>query len=212
MYKAYVQYFKHGNIRFYALFLLFGFASTQLCASGCDFFLEIWTETVKVHEGSTNSTVPIDAQSNVFKRFLTRMVVQYDVSFYSCLVFGYFVCSMIRIIIHSMFCMRASVAIHKSLFDRMVRAQMKFFYTNPVGIILNRFSRDCGIIDDQLVGSFYDFIDILINDLIIFLVMAFANAWLIIPFVVFIVIVVAFRKFYIQSARVIETLEGVAKR
>ena len=51
-----------------------------------------------------------------------------------------------------------------------------------------------------------------INDLVIFFFMAFANAYLIIPFLVFITIVIGYRKLYIQTARVIETLEGVAKR
>ena len=94
----------------------------------------------------------------------------------------------------------------------MVRAQMKFYHINPVGIILNRFSRDCGIVDNQLMNAFYDFIEILINDLVIFVVMAYANIWLAIPFLAFIAIVIAYRKFYIESARVIETLLGVAKR
>ena len=163
-YKAYMDYFRHGNLRFYGLFLLLGFASTQFCASGCDFFLEIWTETVKVQEVNSTGSPPMDeVQGNAFKRFLTQMVLKYDVYLYSALVIGYFVLSLVRIMIHSMFSMRASVAIHKSLFNRMVRAQMTFFYQNPIGIILNRFSRDCGIIDDQLVGSFFDFIDILVG-------------------------------------------------
>ena len=155
MYKAYLAYFKHGNINAYLLPLLLGFLSTQICASGCDFFLEIWTESVKLPENSTSanvtqSSVMAEAQSNIFKEFFRQMVLLYNFYFYTILAVGYFVLSLIRIIIHSMFCMNASVNIHSSLFNRMVRAQMRFFYNNPIGIILNRFSRDIGIIDDQL--------------------------------------------------------------
>ena len=229
--KAYLSYFKYGNIWLYGPLMLLGFGLGQLFATSCDFYLELWTETVKVHENSTlsalselNSTQSSvmngggggggpdnEAQGNYLKTFLLRMVRQYDVYFYSCLIVVFFVLSLVRIIIHSMFCMRASVAIHSSLFNRMVRAQMKFFYANPVGIILNRFSRDIGIIDDQLVGSFSDFLEIIFNDLVIFFVMAFANAFLMIPFCLFIAVVIGYRVFYIQTARAIETLEGVAK-
>ena len=190
VYKAYLQYFKvayqtldklicfkeliklmqtfsmikHGNIWLYGPLMLLGFGLGQLFATSCDFYLELWTETVKVHENSTlaansnlttlnstfttgsiiattdSTTQPISEPDNVLKAFLLRMVRQYDFKAYSGLIVGFFVLSLARIMIHSIFCMRASVAIHSSLFNRMVRAQMKFFHANPVGIILNRFS------------------------------------------------------------------------
>lgn len=130
---------------------------------------------------------------------------------YSGLIACFFVLGMARIITLVSFTTEVSVEIHKSLFSRIARAQMKFFYTVPVGIILNRLSRDIGTVDNQMWGTLHDFLEILTNDFVICLFLAVLNPFLIIPFTVFIIAVIRYRMFYISTARALETLEGVGK-
>lgn len=60
-------------------------------------------------------------------------------------------------------------------------------------------------------GTLYDFTEILTNDIVIYVVLAVANPFLMIPFSLFILAVIRFRVFYIRTARALETLEGVGK-
>lgn len=46
--------------------------------------------------------------------------------------------------------MNASKSLHSKMFSALLITPMKFFDTNPSGRILNRFSRDMGIIDEIL--------------------------------------------------------------
>ena len=45
----------------------------------------------------------------------------------------------------------AGSSLHNAMLERVVRAPMSFFHSNPVGRILNRFSRDTAIADYALV-------------------------------------------------------------
>ena len=203
VYKAYLSYFKYGSIAFYGPLMVIIFGLTQLNATGCDYFLKLWTDSIKT---SHNSTVePTDDD------FVIKLIKENAAYVYSGLILSFFVLGLVRVMVLAMFSMRASVNIHKSLFNRIVRAQMNFFYRYPVGIVLNRFSRDIGIVDDELWGTFYDFLVIIINNLAIAIVMGIANPWLLLPFSVFVVTVVSYRVFYIHTARVLQTLEGVCK-
>ena len=79
---------------------------------------------------SKNSTVPVESN------FVMDLIAAKAVYVYSGLIACFFVLGMARITLVT-FTTNVSVQIHKSLFNRIVRAKMKFFYTNSVGIILN---------------------------------------------------------------------------
>ncbi|KIH61296.1 ABC transporter, ATP-binding protein [Ancylostoma duodenale] len=52
----------------------------------------------------------------------------------------------------------ASIALHKKMFSAVVNAKISFFDKNPIGRILNRFSKDVGTMDDQLSFVFFEFL------------------------------------------------------
>lgn len=59
-----------------------------------------------------------------------------------------------------LFCVRCSKNLHNEIFARIVTAPMRFFHINPSGRILNRFSKDMGIVDDYLPNVFIDAIEV----------------------------------------------------
>ena len=203
VYKAYVSYFRYGRVAVYGPLLVLVFGLAQLNGSGLDWFLKLWTDSIKVSHNSTAEPAENDG--------ITKLIAENAVYLYSGLIVSFFVLGLTRVMVLAMFAMRASEEIHKSLFSRIVRARMKFFYTIPVGILLNRFSRDVGIVDDELWGSLYDFLVILISNIGIYIIMGLANVFLMIPFSLFAVAVVGYRVFYIHTARSLQTLEGVCK-
>ena len=46
--------------------------------------------------------------------------------------------------------MKISTSLHKRMFDAVTGTAVAFFDTNPVGRILNRFSKDVSFLDDYL--------------------------------------------------------------
>lgn len=52
--------------------------------------------------------------------------------------------------------MHSSIRLHDRLFRKVVAAPISFFETNPIGVLLNRVSRDTGIVDEILPGRMFD--------------------------------------------------------
>ena len=206
VYKSYLSYFRHGNILLFSSVIILGFGSAQFFGTLADYFLKIWSDYVKVSENSTNLNLTFKSNDN---DFLRELITEHDVCVYSVLIVCYFGLSLIRNISHALLTMRASASIHESLFERIVRAKMRFFYDYPVGIILNRFSRDIGIVDEELYYAFYFFLDNLASDIAVFLIMIFLNPFLLLPISIFSIASLIFRTFYVNTARKLNTLEGL---
>ena len=67
--------------------------------------------------------------------------------------------------------MTASINLHNTMFSAIMKTQLQFFYTNPTGSILNRFSKDLANADTNvpkyLIDSLqvtYTSVEHLIND------------------------------------------------
>ena len=161
VYKSYLSYFRYANILLFISILIFGYGGFEFFSTFTVYFLKLWTDHVK-NPQSLNQNSKFKSIEN---EFLKKIFSQDAVYFYSTLILSLLFVSFIRTILFAFVTCNASVSIHKSLFERIVRAQMKFFYDNPVGVILNRFSRDIGIIDGQLNYVFHNFIESMIETL-----------------------------------------------
>lgn len=56
--------------------------------------------------------------------------------------------------------MRSSIKLHNQMFSNILAATMRFFDTNPSGRILNRFSKDMGVVDEILPRMYLDSIQV----------------------------------------------------
>ena len=79
-----------------------------------------------------------------------------DIIIYSALIAGLFLTTIIRSISFFAICMRASVRLHNKIFARLLRAPVAFFDSNPAGRILNRCSKDLGLIDETFPFVAFD--------------------------------------------------------
>lgn len=57
---------------------------------------------------------------------------------------------------HFYWAVTASANLHNTMFKNIVNSPMLFFNTNPIGRILNRFSRDIGAVDETLPLAMID--------------------------------------------------------
>ncbi len=54
----------------------------------------------------------------------------------------------------------AAKKFHKNMIDSIMKAKIRFFDLNPIGRIMNRFSKDIGSLDDALPITLFDFLQV----------------------------------------------------
>ena len=115
--------------------------------------------------------------------------------------------------IRSAICLNTSITssknFHNSMLTAVLKAPVLFFDTNPGGRILNRFSRDIGIMDELLPDTF---LDALLQTLFVSGSLALSsilNPWVIFPAITSVVIFILIARYYLRSARDLRRLEGV---
>lgn len=69
---------------------------------------------------------------------------------YSAIIAATIILALLHSVFYFVFFMRASVNLHHRIFETISYATMRFFNANPTGRILNRFSKDMGIIDEYI--------------------------------------------------------------
>ena len=184
--------------------LVIVFLSAQVIYSYSDYFLSLWTTSEEKRNnedvGGKNDTSFVDN--------LTR---DQSIYIYSAFMFGLFFLSLIRALFFFKACLTASVKLHDRLFKKVVGSPISFFETNPIGILLNRVSRDTGIIDEILPFRLFDSVDVAIIDISIAIMIVILNWYLVIPLAVLMTLVLLFRNLYLKTAKYIRMLEGVAK-
>ncbi|UJR21510.1 hypothetical protein I4U23_024596 [Adineta vaga] len=78
-------------------------------------------------------------------------------------------------------CLNAGRILHNKMFQRMIRCPISFFDMNPIGRILNRFTRDVVIMDTDIVLDFPDFLECSASVLGTVILIGLLNPWSFIP-------------------------------
>ena len=131
----YWVYIKSGAGILFVLLLITANIITQLTFTGGDYWLSLWTN---YEELSVNSTEPVQHSFVISSDRNTNIYI------YTGIVVTLFVFSLVRTTTFFTICMRSSINLHEKLFNSVIRAPISFFDANPIGRLLNRFSRDLG--------------------------------------------------------------------
>ncbi|XP_053167888.1 ATP-binding cassette sub-family C member 4 isoform X2 [Hemicordylus capensis] len=105
----------------------------------------------------------------------------------------------------------AAQTLHNKMFQSILSAPVLFFDRNPIGRILNRFSKDIGHLDDLLPLTFLDFTQTFLQ---IFCVVGVAVAvipWILIPLVPLLILFVFLRRYFLATSRDIKRLESTTR-
>jgi ATP-binding cassette subfamily C (CFTR/MRP) protein 4 len=76
---------------------------------------------------------------------------------------------------------------------------------------MNRYSRDLGIIDDLLPPTAFDAIELLVNSIAIVILCTLMDYWILIPSFVLFIIFILIRRFFMETARRLKKVEGIAR-
>uniref|UniRef100_A0A914VEV8 ABC transmembrane type-1 domain-containing protein n=1 Tax=Plectus sambesii TaxID=2011161 RepID=A0A914VEV8_9BILA len=105
----------------------------------------------------------------------------------------------------------ASRRLHNRMFNAVVKTSISFFDKNPIGRILNRFSKDVGAMDEQLAFVFFDFLTGTLNFLGMVAVIVAINPLIFAPTLPLVLLFFFLRYYYLQTSRDIKRLESTSE-
>uniref|UniRef100_A0A8B9PQ51 ATP binding cassette subfamily C member 4 n=1 Tax=Apteryx owenii TaxID=8824 RepID=A0A8B9PQ51_APTOW len=147
--------------------------------------------------------------------FLVKDAYLYVFSDHIFLISGLTVATILFGIIRSLLVFQVLVnsgqTLHNKMFQSILKAPVLFFDRNPIGRILNRFSKDIGHLDDLLPLTFLDFVQTLLQ---IFGVVAVAVAvipWILIPLIPLFILFIFLRRYFLDTSRDIKRLESTTR-
>ncbi|XP_069104134.1 ATP-binding cassette sub-family C member 4-like isoform X2 [Argopecten irradians] len=210
--KVYFNYFKAGSgiFSFTILVLLNLLAQTAYVMS--DWWLSIWSN----QEENRHYMIQQDLALRDLGHNITNITIPYvdthqNIYIFSGIIGAVFLFGILRALMFFKVAVDASMNLHNSMFNRLLRVPIMFFDTNPVGRVLNRFSKDTGHMDDILPITFFDFIQCFLLILGIVLVVCIVNPWVFIPLFPLCIVFYITRTYHIRTSRHIKRLEGTTR-
>ena len=166
----------------------------------------------------------------LFSRFLTGMVTAPDVwlsflikkppedqknktnlTIYGCLVGACLLFTIIRESGLLLICLRCSERLHDRMVVAILQAPVLFFDSNPVGRILNRFSKDIGCLDEMLPKTFLASIQRVLLAFVSIVIPTVSNPWLLLIVVPLTLVVMYISKYYLKTSRDLKRLESICR-
>ena len=144
------------------------------------------------------SEMPYDQQKN----YITLLV-------YGSIAAASFLLTTVSSFLFYLTVLKASENLHNEMTKAVIKAPVLFFDTNPVGRILNRFSKDIGNMDDQLPPVYLFAVQLCLYFFSATILSAASNVWLFITCAPLTVLFIYLTKYYLKSSREIRRLEAV---
>ena len=107
--------------------------------------------------------------------------------------------------------LRSSENLHNDMVTALLKAPVLFFDSNPIGRILNRFSKDIGCMDENLPKTFLFAVQMVLFVLTAALLPLVANAWLAAVVVPIIMLYVHTARYFMKTSRELKRLESVCR-
>ena len=134
-----------------------------------------------------------------------------NLTIYGCLVGASLLFGIIRAYGFLSVCLRCSERLHDRMAWAVLQAPVLFFDSNPVGRIMNRFSKDIGCLDEVLPKTFLRSIQYILLLFAGILVPVVTNPWLVIVVVPLAIFVVFISRYYLKTSRELKRLESICR-
>jgi ATP-binding cassette subfamily C (CFTR/MRP) protein 4 len=162
--KNYFVYFKVGGGLFGCILNFVIFTSAQVLVVLADYWVSNWSSLedidmlnkLKLISNSSycsNCTVEIDHINVQTELFKNRY---YYYKIYCILIVSALIIGTLRTVIFYKLCINSSKYLHKAMFQSVMFTKIRFFDLNPLGRIMNRFSKDIGVIDETIPMTVFD--------------------------------------------------------
>ncbi|KAM8873545.1 ATP-binding cassette sub-family C member 4-like isoform 1-T1 [Synchiropus picturatus] len=208
-FHIYVKYFTAGCYPLVLMLIVLLSVVAEVAYILQDWWLVYWARE-EMHD---NSSVPLQTvrNNNITLRSGPEVSLSFYLSIYAGLTLAAVVFGFIRslLIFHGL--VRSSQNLHNKMFSSVLRTPVRFFDVNPIGRILNRFSKDIGQIDSMLPITFVDFYQLFLQNVGVIAVAASVIPLILIPIVPLLCIFLYLRRFYLSTSREIKRLESTTR-
>jgi ATP-binding cassette subfamily C (CFTR/MRP) protein 4 len=203
---VYKKYIRFGG-GFFAFFLVFCiFVAAQVVMSYTDKLVSDWVNLEEkifnyTVANATNSTEDEELQQQRTKMFYM----------YSFMTVATAVTSLGRVVGLLLFGRSAAMKLHKYMISTIVNASMRFFDTNFIGNILNRFSKDLTTVDDAIPFAFYHVFRVLLVLIGIVTLIASVSPSSLILTGIFLVVLILLRRYCLRTSRSLKRLDALTR-
>ncbi|XP_032352663.1 multidrug resistance-associated protein 4 isoform X1 [Camelus ferus] len=200
-FKAYKNYFTAGAHWFIIIFLILLNIAAQASYILQDWWLSYWAN----QQGALNITV--NGKGNETE----KLDLNWYLGIYSGLTVATVLFGLARSLLVFYVLVSSSQTLHNKMFESILRAPVLFFDRNPIGRILNRFSKDIGHMDDLLPLTFLDFIQTFLQVIGVVSVAVAVIPWIAIPLVPLGIIFFVLRRYFLATSRDVKRLESTTR-
>ncbi|XP_041835127.1 ATP-binding cassette sub-family C member 4-like [Melanotaenia boesemani] len=175
------------------------------------YILQDWWLVYWAREEFSNSTAAVIRNGvNV-----THSDGEFNLTFYlgiysgltaAAVVFGY-----VRSLIMFHGLVKSAKTLHNRMFNAVLRTHVRFFDVNPIGRILNRFSKDIGQMDSMLPTTIVDFYQLFLQNGGVVAVAASVIPLILVPVVPLLLFFLYLRRYYLHTSRDIKRLEAISR-
>lgn len=201
--SAYVYYVQNSANWIAIIWFIVVNIIAQVNLQYVDYFLSLWTHSIQRHEFEGNSFQPASYIDNLDNN---QIAIWYAAVIGLCLVVSY-----IRTGTFYLGALCGSSNIHKKLFNSFIRAPVSFYDFKPIGILLNRVSRDIGYVDEMLPNMMLETISSLFFFCGILGVTIFIDPRNAIGSILLIIMALMVRYFMARTIIRLKQLEGIAR-
>ena len=134
-----------------------------------------------------------------------------NLTIYACLVSASLIFAIFRVSAFLLVSLRCSERLHDKMVLAILQAPVHFFDSNPVGRILNRFSKDVGCLDELLPKTFLMSIQRVLLVAASVIIPTVTNPWLLFLVVPLILLVMYISKYYVKTSRELKRLESICR-
>ncbi|XP_052777823.1 ATP-binding cassette sub-family C member 4-like [Mya arenaria] len=211
-FNVYIAYFKAGAGLLKFLLLVFLCLAAQGSFIIFDWWLSNWSNLEEALYAAIEKHASLVAEGyNATNVTIPTMDTNFNIAVFGGILGAVFLFGILRALMFFKVAVDASQTLHKTMFNSILRSHMQFFDNNPVGRILNRFSKDIGNMDDILPITFFDFTQCALLILGSVGVAGVVNPWVFLIVGPLTMLSVVIRRYYIRTSRHIKRLEGTTR-
>ncbi|KYN28009.1 Multidrug resistance-associated protein 4 [Trachymyrmex cornetzi] len=217
--RVYKEYLHNGGNSFTLSLLLIIFIISQVATTGNDYWLSYWTTLEDVRR--TENTSDVKQFTNMYNNSFLGSIFTLNpdgllstmdaIYVYTFCIIACIATTLFRSFLFMKISMNSSSNLHNIMFFKLLQARMSFFHNNPSGRILNRFSKDMGIMDEWLPKLMLEAIQGFCVVCGILIMEAIINQWMLILIVILVVLFFFASKSYMKIGQDLKRLEGVMK-
>ncbi|XP_070798750.1 ATP-binding cassette sub-family C member 4 [Pituophis catenifer annectens] len=202
-FTIYKKYFSAGANYFVIFILLVLNILAQVTYVLQDWWLSYWANqqvmlnVTRMEYGGQNITENLD--------------LPWYLGMYAGLTVATILFSILRSLIMFHILVNAARTLHDKMFQSVLRTPVLFFDRNPIGRILNRFSKDIGHLDDLLPLTFLDFVQTFLQVCGVVGVAIAVIPWILIPLVPLLIVFIFLRRYFLDTSRDIKRLESTTR-